>query len=264
MSDTPNPTPQGRWSAIYEAMTGATAPGHDHDTDVPGANAQSQTAGHEPDAFDARGIIYVPILVTVTAAVAFGIITILFSLLNPGQPKTTPNDNPAAVADSSADYNDRMARINSSETENARVKEPRLEYMRQVDNPRGEPVYARSFRPAKTWANSPEITPQDLYPHKYVDPVTKLKVLLHYSWVSEEKKVARIPIATAMKLVLAKLPTKPLTTPVSTTTDKPKLSNGGQATKATPVEASAKAEPKHDDHAKDDHKKDDHKDEKKK
>jgi hypothetical protein len=266
MADTPIEPDTGekerghiRWAAVYEAMTGATAPGKHHE-DIPGAHADSVRAGHEPDKFDAKGILLVPLIVVVTTGLAYVLITTLFSVLDPGQPAYADPRNPNAEVAAKAGFNDRAARIVSGD-EAAPVKQPRLEGVQIVEtnrNGQADPVYLRSFKPATTPANSPEITPQDLYPERYTEwrDGKEVRPLAEHGWVSKEKNVARIPVAEAMKIVAGKLPVKPAGKPIDSTVDVPKLSNGGQVANEGNVKpAEKKADAKKDDH--------DHKDEKK-
>lgn len=264
MADTPIEPDTGekerghiRWAAVYEAMTGATAPGKHHE-DVPGAHADSVRAGHEPDKFDVKGIVMVPVLVVIATGLAYALITTIFSASHPGRPTANPA-LPEAKAVTDVPYNERVARIDST-IETAPVKQPRLEAFVQVDNTRNgkaDPVYVRSFRPAASVVNTPEITPQDLYPERYVERVDgkEFRPLAEAGWVSKEKNVARIPVAEAMKLVAGKLPAKKDGHPILGTADQPKLSNGGQVGGEGNVKAA--------DQKKDDHGHDDHKDEKK-
>lgn len=225
------PTGGGRWSRIYEAMTGASAPPgpHDHDVDVPGAKPESVTAGHEPDKFDAKGIIFVPILVIMTAGMAYVIVTLLFGAFEFGQPDKNAVNNPRAAEEGGKYYNDRIGTI-STTSPTAEFHEPRLEGLKPIDASRNgkpaDPPYVRSFQQKDDQTRVPFYTPQDLYPDRYTDPLTGKKLLLDYEYANEKKTVARIPIAEAMKLV--KLPAAKKATPNSSFGGAPKLSNGGQ------------------------------------
>lgn len=241
----------GRWARIYEAMTGASAPpgAHDHDVDVPGAKPESVTAGHEPDRFDAKGIIFVPILVIFTAGVAYVIVTLLFGALEFGQPDHRAVANQRAAEDTNKFYNERIATI-SSTNPTAEFHEPRLEGVRPIDASRNgkpnDPAYVRSFQSLDK-DKVQLVTPQDLYPERYTDPLTGKKLLLDYEYANDQKTVARIPIAEAMKLV--KLPAKK-GSPNTSVGGNPKLSNGGQnnaveAPKAVPAPEPKKEEHKH-------------------
>ncbi|MGL4423566.1 MAG: hypothetical protein ACRCZF_23115 [Gemmataceae bacterium] len=223
---TPNQD-QPRWAAIYEAATGATAPGTGHAEDVVGFDEKSVKAGHEPDAFDAKGIILVPIVIIVVLIVTYVIISFTFRYFKPGE-AIVDGANPKAAADNAKDYNDRVSQISSTD-EKAKVKQPRLEWLGTVDKKSDEPVFHRSFG-FKDSGNPPQITPQYLLPENYVDWNTNEKKLVNVKWVSQEKGVVRIPIAMAMHILAhdKKLPAKPGAGPLGTA-GKPKLSNGGQA-----------------------------------
>ena len=233
-----------RWATIYESMTGATAPGtHVHSEDIVGANADSVKAGHETDVFDVKGIIMVPVVITITVGLTLAIITGLFSYYKPG---VVPTDkgSPLAVKDNAADYNDRIGRISSTD-ENAPVKQPRLEWMRRLEVKPGEPVSYRSFGYADS-GNPPEITPIYLRAENFIDWNTNERKLLDAKWVSKEKGVARIPIAQAMEILAHDKPlavAKAGTAAPTGTVESPKLSNGGQAAKAPKL-----AEKPKDDH----------------
>lgn len=227
MSDKPSDNTK-RWATFYEAVTGATSAASHHDVDVPGTNADSVKAGHEPDRFDAKGIILVPFGVIGTAFVAYVIVSVLFGQLDFGAPDRSNVQNQQAAEAGDKPYNERIATIDSTDA-HAKSAEPRLEYMKKIDASRNgkpdDPIFVRSFQPADT-GNSPIITPRDLYPDRFHDPVTGKKLLEDYEYLNGEKKIARIPIAEAMKLV--KLPAKKAAT-ASSVSANPKLSNGGQA-----------------------------------
>lgn len=236
----------GRWAAIYEAMTGATAPGHHHDDQPIGTDGASIKAGHEPDHFDARGLLMVPVLVVVVTGVAYVLVSSLFSFFSPGS--KTPGTNPAAVAENEKSYNDRIGRISSSDP-NAEVKQPRLEYIRSVDNQRDgvskpDPVYLRSFAPSAT-NNTYELTPQDLYPSRFVDPATGKRLLAEPEWITKDKTVARIPVEDAIKLLAGKLPHAKEGKAVASVNGKPSLANGGQSITPAVAPAPAKDDHKH-------------------
>lgn len=229
MSDRPTESQQ-RWAAFYEAITGATSAASEHHEDVPGTNPDSLKAGHEPDRFDAKGIIMVPFLVVGTAFIAYVIVSTLFGHYDFGAPDRSNIESAQAAAANDRSFNERIAMIDSS-NENAKVSEPRLEHVKKIDASRNgkpeDPPYVRSFQPADN-GNSPVISPRDLYPDRYQDPITGKKLLAEYESIDKAKGLARIPIAEAMKLV--KLPVKAdAPNANSSTTANPKLSNGGQA-----------------------------------
>ena len=61
--------------ALWMSMTGASSGHHE---EIPGIDSKSISVGHEPDEFNPRGIIYVPIAVVLTLIVTYTIITSLF------------------------------------------------------------------------------------------------------------------------------------------------------------------------------------------
>jgi hypothetical protein len=221
------------------SMSGASAP--EHETEPPGADPVAFRAGHEPDRFQVKGILYVPIFVTVVVLIAFGLTSaIFFGLIR--QPSTKPVGNPQGAALNQAPINERFARISSTDPKplpgrpDTGVAQPRLEYLRQTgsDGPFGDPPHLRSRAPLGQ-GNSPEYRPEDLRPENYVDPKSGQKILAGYSWADEGKRVARVPIGDAIKLVVAqkKLPTRkdekgqPVKGPPVTSEDRAKLSNAG-------------------------------------
>ncbi|MBL8866976.1 MAG: hypothetical protein JNK93_15570 [Planctomycetia bacterium] len=228
MSDKPSDNVQ-RWATIYEAVTGATSAASHHHEEAPGTNPDSLKAGHEPDRFDAKGIIMVPFLVIGTAFVAYVIVTLLFGHYEYGAPDKSNVQSQAAADAAAKPFNERVATIDSSDP-HAKVSEPRLEFVRKIDSSRNgkpdDPVYVRSFQSAD--GNTPIVTPRDLYPDRYRDPLSGKPVLADYEYTTKEKTTARIPIADAMKLV--KLPVKKdAPSANSSTGSNPKLSNGGHA-----------------------------------
>lgn len=180
---------------LMVSMTGAVAP--EHETEPPGANADAIRAGHEADRFDVRGILYVPAFVVAVLAVAYLLVSGLFFNLTKRAPD--PAANPIAAEMNSANINDRFGRISSSEP-NAEVKQPRLEGLKQMLAPQ-DPPHMRSQIP-RPEGNPPWITPQDLRPENYVEPVTGSKVLVEYGWADKEKGLATIPIDVAMRQVV--------------------------------------------------------------
>jgi hypothetical protein len=249
MSDTPTPAGKGQWTLVTKpADLDMPAAGMGHSEDKMGAEPESVRAGHEPDWFDARGVVYVPILVVVSAAATYGLVTLMFNYFDPGTADTR-GANPRAAMANAVPYNERVRDI-SSQDPAAEVKQPRLEAMRAVEKKHpDEPLYYRSMRPTDT-GNPPEVRPEDLRPENFVDWTTGEKPLVDYKWVNKDKGVARIPVGEAIKILATqkKLPAK-AGRPAGGTGQSPTLANGGQGDAAP----AAKDEPKKDDH---DHKKD--------
>ena len=262
---------------VIVSMTGASH--SELDTDIPGAETDSVRAGHEPDRFKVKSILAVPALLTVVVVLAFGIVTALFvGLYTRFVPTPAGGSNPQAVevntvaaADGKGrqdrDVSERFARIGSTAPKDVpglagtAVPQPRLEYLKQTTpETKDDPAFERSKRPVESASNTYEIRPEDLRPDNYTDPVTKEKVLATYGWVDAGKKVARVPVAEAMRMILAdpkKLPVRknPLTQ-VGTSINTPTLSNGGLPPggavadgKPTPPPAEKPhADKPHDDH----------------
>lgn len=230
MSDTP--TYKGRYTMVPRDPDAHPTTAHAHD-DIPGTHPDSLKAGHEPNFFNAKGVVFIPIGVTIATIMTYGLVTLLFSFFKPGEP-VTEGANPMAAANNSADYNERVARISSQNPE-APVKQPRLEWMRKVDNRPGEPVFLRSFRMSDT-GNSPEIYPEYLRAQNFIDWNTGEKPLVQYKWLDKDKGVARIPVNEAMKILVTskKLPAKHVHL-ADTNAGRSKLSNGGQAAAPSPV-----------------------------
>ncbi len=223
-------------TALWVSMTGASA--GDHHESPPGMNPKSSNVGHEPDKFDVRSIIYVPIAVTLTLIVTYALVQTVTTYLIGASTDSIAGRTP---------MNERFERISSTEAKPSvnekdptrtldGVTQPRLEWFRVSDNVRPgqtepDPEYLRSFRPLPK-GNSPEIYPEDLRAVNFVDPETHMKPLIEAKWIKPGEK-AQIPIADAMKLLLEKnkLPTKKETlapkSPQNAAQVKPKLSNGG-------------------------------------
>lgn len=221
---------------LMVSMTGASAP--EHETEPPGASADAVRAGHEPDRFSIRGILYVPGFVVLTLIVAYILVSGVF--FNIKDPAPSPSANPLAMERNHGPINERFARISSSDPA-ATVKQPRLEYLKQTGEPE-HPAYERSKLPLAT-GNSPELTPQDLLPENYADPATGRKVLAEYGWVDQAKGIASMPIDVAIQQLVdgKKLPVRKNPVKLSTATgNRANLSNsgrGGPSATATPPAA---------------------------
>lgn len=225
---------------VIVSMSGASA--SNHDSEPPGASSNSVKAGHEPDQFEAKGILYVPLFVVVTVLTSFAIVTVIFFSIygkNPGDPVA----NPIASKNSNSSINDRFAAISSSDP-NAEVKQPRLEYLKQVEDAKNDPPYLRSKRPVNAVGGTYEIRPEDLRPENYIDPITKRKILMDTRWVDDGKKTtAIIPIEQAMNLVIQKkmLPIRANPILVASTNDaKAKPSNAGRGGPSQPIAVTPK------------------------
>ena len=226
---------------VIVSMSGASA--SDHESEPPGANAKSVKAGHEPDQFEAKGILYVPLFVVVTVLTSFAIVTTIFFSIygkNPGDAVA----NPIASKSSNSSINERFAAISSSDPK-AEVHQPRLEYLKQVEDSKNDPPYLRSKRPVNAVGGTYEIRPEDLRPENYIDPITKRKILMDTLWLDANKTTAIIPIDQAMKLIVEKkkLPIRAKPIQVASTNDgKAKPSNAGRGGPSQPIVVPPKAD----------------------
>lgn len=238
-----------RWANIYQAMTGATAPGH-HEAPT-GTSADAIKSGHEADRFDAKGILVVPVLVVVITFLAYLMVTGLFNYIAMGKPYQTPTMNEAALVEAKKPLNEQLAKISLNDP-NAPIHQSRLEGLVVMDQKRegeskSDPVNYRSFQPVPSKENSYYLTPQDLYPSRFVDPLTGQRVLEQTIWLSKDKNIARIPVDEAIKLLAGKLPSKKDGTAPAGSVSKPKQSNGGQAILGPPPRI-APEQPKKEGH----------------
>ena len=243
---------------VYTSMTGA---GHGHDEQPVGPPpAPIVDIGHEPDTFNSKPILTVPVFIGGVMLFAFILVSIMFFYFRDVVDTNDPGANPIAKAKEDRPINQRFASISSTDPK-ADVKQPRLEFLQEANRTRNgskdqDPAFLRSVRPSEA-GNSPQYRPEDLRPDNYVDPITRQKVLRDYAWVSKDKGVARIPVNVAIKVLLEKnafpVQANP-SVPATGTVTKPKLSNGGnelpaKAAKDVPVKTT-----KVDDHGKDEKK----------
>ncbi len=152
MSST-NPSPQD--PVVKLAPKGPGAPAHDdHDLSGP-PSAETIKRGYEEDKYDTKTVLSVPLLVVLFFVLAFGTVTVLFSVYS--KPTVDPKAHPQAKARNEADLNTRLGRIHRG----GEVDQPRLEPLRMRS---GE---ARAItRPELPTGNSPELHPEDLIPNK--------------------------------------------------------------------------------------------------
>ncbi len=242
----PNPDPMQN---LWMAMTGASA-GHHHE-EVPGVSQEATNVGHEPDRFDARTIIGVPIVVAITLVVTYLIVQGAFAFVNSKTPRqeTLPEFNERADRIGTTDG--KPLATKDGEQPLKAVPEPNLEYTRQIDRTRKDgsgndvtdPPFLRSFA-SKPAGNSPEIYPEDLRADRFIDPTTQ-RTLTAPAWVVKDK-VAAISIDQAIELMThddkfkLKTSDKPVTPPAGTI-GKPRISTGG----TTPPTPDAKKDDGH-------------------
>jgi hypothetical protein len=108
--------------------------------------------GYEPDEYDARSVLSVPLLVILFFVLAFGTVTIIFAFI--AYPKGDPRAHPTAVVRNKAPLNERLDRIHRGSKD---VDQPRLEPLRERQ---GNERAITS--PEAAEGNSPELHPEDL------------------------------------------------------------------------------------------------------
>lgn len=109
--------------------------------------------GYEADAYDARTVLSVPLLVILFFVLAFGTVTIIFGII--AYPKANPKEHPGAVQKNKRPLNERMA--DNDRGPKHGEGQPRLEPLRLRS---GE---SRAItRPELPEGNSPEIHPEDI------------------------------------------------------------------------------------------------------
>lgn len=219
----------GPMAQLWMAMSGASAGHHE---EIPGVNPTSAKVGHEPDKFDARTIIYVPIVVAITLVVTYLLVQGAFLFVNGKESQQlvevkTQSTDPAEIAKVRKenetrvkDWNDRSARTRNwtadpvakatpGEQPLPAVPQPQVEYNRQIDLTRKDangnivtdPPFVRSFRPTGT-NNAPEIYPESLRAANFQDPWTGTKLLGESAWVKgHEGKLATVSIDEMIHLV---------------------------------------------------------------
>ncbi|MEZ6143786.1 MAG: hypothetical protein R3B84_24740 [Zavarzinella sp.] len=116
---------------------------------------------YEPDKFDSKPILAVPIVVIITGIIGFAITSILFANVF-GPDPLEPAQNQMAAERNSAPLNDRMERISSTDP-NATVKQPRLEGFR-LSTENATVTSGTEIKPSK---NSRYVTPWELLPQNY-------------------------------------------------------------------------------------------------
>ncbi|HET6572424.1 MAG TPA: hypothetical protein VFG68_02390 [Fimbriiglobus sp.] len=233
-------------TAMLVSLSGASGPGHE--TGPPGANEQSVRAGHEPDRFRVRNILYVPAAVVAVLALAYLLVTGLFSVVMSGEQAELAKarqQNPLATAEETTNWNKRAGQISSTNPEPldqpSGTAQPRREHLYQTLNKAGgpDPEFYRSKLPDPEGNNPIAVRPEDLRPENYVghyfDPVKGEKVLATYGWADAAHTLARVPVNEAIKMVAAgklTLPVRkdPITIP-ETTVGRARMSNAGRGGK---------------------------------
>jgi|GEM_PF-2510649 len=221
-------------------MVSSTQDSHDHGP--PGADLGAIQQGHENDRFGIRPILRVPLLVVLALIFTYVLVTTLIGFAY--NPDRVTQDNNVQLANRNREpTNQRFSQISSTDV-NARIKQPRLEYLKEMqqdsENRLTEPAYVRSKVPT-TLGNSPEYRPESLLPENFVDPMTGRKILMEYRVIGNPADHrAQIPISVAMNLAVEKrlLPIRPNPVIVPETSwERPKFSNAGRGGVAAPPEA---------------------------
>ncbi len=215
---------------LWMAVSGASVGGHHEE--VPGVDAKSAKVGHEPDKFDARTIVYVPVVVAVTLVVTYLLVQGAFLFVNGKESQqlteaTTASTDPAEIARVQKENLTKVKGRNelagqlgtwdakpvAKATPDAQtrppVPQPPLEYNKQknyvrkgangVDLP-PDPPFLRSF-PDQGDHNSPVLYPEDLRPENYTDPWhDNAKLLAEPKWVVKDK-LATVPIDEMIRLI---------------------------------------------------------------
>jgi hypothetical protein len=132
-----------------EGVADGTKP-DDHDG-IGGPTAEALRAGYEPDGYDTRSVVSVPVIVVLVFVVAFGATTALFAYFTSGT--VDPKAHPQTVELNQAPLAERLARINHGNE----VDQPRLDGLRvRTGDDRA------ITRPEKPGANSVYLHPQDI------------------------------------------------------------------------------------------------------
>lgn len=224
------------------ALTGAG--GSEHESEPPGANVKNVQIGHEPDRFEVKAILYVPLVVVITLVVTYVMVTVIFGPLT--AKSDAPPDNPQVAKLNDNSFNDRIGRISSTDPkpvngqQDTVVSQPRLEgFQKQAKEHDGDSEFYRSKLPLP--GGGPRtIRPEDLRADNFLDPTYQKKLLADGAWLGDDKKIARVPIEDAIKLMVAKKKLPARKDPVKlsdTSAEAVKSSNGGQGLppKPTPV-----------------------------
>ncbi len=231
--------------AMHKMMVALTgAGGSEHESEPPGAAVKSVQVGHEPDQFEVKAILYVPLVVVITLVVTYVMVTVIFGPLT-AKPDG-PYDNPQVAKMNDNSFNDRVGRYSSTDPKPVNghpdtiVPQPRLEaFQKQAKEHDGDSEFYRSKLPLP--GGGPRtIRPEDLRAENFLDPTYQKKLLADSAWLGTDKKVARVAIDDAIALMVAKkkLPiSKDAVKLADTSADAVKASNGGQGLPPKPVAA---------------------------
>lgn len=163
-----------------------------------GVDPAALRAGHEPDVFAVKPILSIPLAVVVTFLIAIPLAAAVFFIVYKpeGQRSEDPFAHPEARARNEAPLDERLARLDragaDSNTQYRELDQPRLEPLRLLEN-NGQ----TTTQPDLPKGNSPYLHPEDVAYDRYPG-------LQKGGWVKgEEGKVARLPIAEAIRLAAA-------------------------------------------------------------
>ncbi len=131
-------------------------PADDHDVSGP-PSPETIKRGYEEDRYDTKTVLSVPLLVILFFVLAFGTVTVLFSIYS--KPTVDPNAHPQAKARNQADLNTRLGRTGRGKE----VDQPRLDQLDRL-NTRHDPHAITSTRLKD--GNSPHLHPEDNIPNK--------------------------------------------------------------------------------------------------
>lgn len=187
---------------------------------------------YEPDKFDLKPILAVPVAVVVTTILAYVTTQLIFDNVfgTHLDENKVPSESAIAAEFGKKPLNDRLRSISSTDPK-AEFVQPRLEAFRtKAENVRPglSPVTAEmtTQQPLKDISNSPEYHPEDLRANRWKELSTYAK---------KDENTVQIPVEKAMELLIKNnlLPADPKTNkPLSEMPnwDRPKESNGGQPT----------------------------------
>src|ERR687898_75010 len=102
-------------TAMLISLSGSGGP--THETGPPGANELSVRAGHEPDRFQVRSILYVPLAVVVVLVLAYLLVTWLFAMTVSGKNADlarAKQRNPLATEQNTRNWDARIGEVSST------------------------------------------------------------------------------------------------------------------------------------------------------
>jgi len=183
---------------------------------------------YEPDRFDLKPILAVPVAVIVTTILAYVTTQLVFdNLFSTADPANqVASENPFAAEQGKKPLNDRLRSISSTDPK-AEFVQPRLEAMRTKTEAKREGTYPITSEMTTQHAekndpsNSPEYHPEQLRADRWHE----LNV-----YAKKDGDVVQIPISKAMELLIQISPVGKDVAPLDVLPkwDREKESNGGQ------------------------------------